>query len=146
MIVYKRAAASFLKGIITAPFIAAVFALISKYYLDNFGAAIVAAAVFLLLSLTALLTENVRFELDETEFRHYRGFKLKGTYQYNQVVIGNSIRKYRRILRDHDIKLVVNLENAGQKLQIEASAIGSKQFYKMYAQLEERCLNKPDGK
>jgi len=144
MKVYKRSAWTLIKGLISAPFAGFVAAIIVSFFANGIYPIIAGAVIFILVCISSIFSENVRFELNDTELRHFRGRKLKGTYKFDRIVVGYHSRSQRGLLGDNDIQLIIRTAETGRETQLDCSPLGAKRFYEMFAILEDKCLNEPE--
>ena len=144
MKVYKRSAWTLIKGLISAPFAGFVAVIIVSFFASGIYPIIAGVAIFILVCVLSIFSENIHFELDNTELRHFRGRKLKGTYEFDRIVVGYHSRSQRGLLGDNDIQLIIRTAETGGETHLDCSPLGTKRFYEMFSILEGKCLNEPE--
>ncbi|MFV0412912.1 MAG: hypothetical protein ACK5L3_06510 [Oscillospiraceae bacterium] len=141
---YKRTTWNLIKGILLAPFAAAgVFLLVAfilqfvnlgntVWYVLAFGLPVLAFAGMLY---SAIFSENIRFELDETgNFRYFKREKLLAEYALGSCRLGST--KRRSGLGSSYISLKILPQN-GEMAVIDCEPLGDAVFDRMYAAMQQ---------
>lgn len=139
---FKRGPISLISSLVVAIVTGAVLYFVIGIFTDNpwiyMG---ISGAIFLLLLHGAFFSENIRFEVEGSEFRYYQKGKLKDTVELTKAMIGYDI-KTTNGSADY-IYLLMNVDNVEQK-SIDATSIGLTKFYKMYDVLKQYAKEKGD--
>ena len=139
MEVYKRSVWTMVKGLILAPLAAVglyfVVSIFTNSLLLLYG---ISLAAFVLLLLSALFGDNVRFELDANGIlRYYKMGRLKSTHNIPQCSVGYRRKSDSGFLATHDIQLQIADPVNGNEVSIDCSGIGPGNFERMFERLQQ---------
>ena len=146
--VYKRKSYLMIWGVVTSffggfvvYFIAAflgglVFESVKEIYLY-----IISGLVTLLLLCTTIFSENIKFEIDDNEFRYYQRGKLKRAFSLSKISVGYKTKTGSSTNTTIDLQ-VIDVETE-EVTYIDCEPLGLNQFYKMFAVLELKTVKAP---
>lgn len=146
MQVYKRSLWVMVKGLILA-----VFAGFAGYFITGFFTQDlrliygIPAALFLILTWLALVSENIRFELEPGgQLRYFKRGRLKHSCQLKNCGAGYRQRSENGIFGSHDITLnLVDMETA-QQTSLDCSPLGPSRFERMFRAIEGHTATQPE--
>jgi len=143
MRIYKRSLWVMFKGLIMAPCAAAVVFFVLNFFVQDylilFG---IPGLIFLVLIYLAVISENIRFELDDLgKLRYYKKGRLKKEYVLAEYLLGFNSRSDGTTT---DITLlIINIKNGAEE-HIDCSPIGERKFSDMYARVKKYTKEQPE--
>ena len=95
----------------------------------------IAALIFLFMLYSVLFSEKIFVEVDEKELRYYKRGKLRETYAFSTYRFGYHTISSSGTTDTIRLK-ILNIEN-GNEESLDLQPLGSRQFHKLFAILEE---------
>ena len=143
MQVYRRSLWIMLKGIIMAPCAAVVAYFILNIFINNTMAVLgIPALIFIALIYMAIISENIRFELEPNgTMRYFKKGKLRKIYNLEEYLIGYRSQSDGA---GSDITLHIVHAESGTEEHIDCSPIGSRKFSNMYTQIKSYSKEEPE--
>jgi len=137
--VYKRTIWMFLSSFIGSIVGAAAIGFITYLFTEDLR--IIIGVTLVILGLSMVLTlfgENIRFELDVNELKHFKNNKLKNTFKLNDISVGYETETGRK--KATTITFTVYEHSTNKSVDIDCSPLGLTQFYRMFEEIEPQTI------
>lgn len=135
MLVFKRGLFSLIKSILIALVAPVILYFIILIFTDNVGILYgVSGIAFIFLIVSAIFSENIKFEIEGEQFRYYLRNKIKTDINLKDYSCGYHSRTTDGSADDLTLYLV-NLKT-NEESNIDCTALGIRKFHKMYAEIE----------
>ena len=145
MKVYKRGIVSFIWSMIIAVFgSAALFFVVSMFTRNSYILFSIPGVVLLMSVYMAVFSENIRFEIQEEEFKYIKRGKVRNTFDLRNCYSGYKVRTSDGSADNIQLYLVEKNTNQAEEISIDCTALGVNKFYKMYEDIKKFTEEKPE--